>query len=281
MTTRTTHETTYEGQAILTSLPKYTTLATALHLLLLLFLLPALAGSPAAAEQTPAAGSDPDAGREPAGDRPPTDLERRMTELGLVDVRSLDPAIACELKYTTAANFMGRDVYGDVDQCFLLEDAARRLAAASARLREHFPDLHLVVGDALRPRAVQRRMWRIVEGTPQQPYVADPSRGSMHNYGAAVDITLADSAGNRLDMGTPMDHFGPETQVALEAHYHKRGELSDEQLANRLILREVMTRAGFIQLPIEWWHYDAWDTGYVRRTFSLIETFGAEPRKAP
>lgn len=205
---------------------------------------------------------------------PPSALERHMAARGLVDVRSLDPHIACELKYTTQANFMGADVYGDVDQCFLVEDAARRLAVASAHLREHFPRLHLVVADALRPREVQRHMWRFVEGTEQQPYVADPATGSMHNYGVAVDITLADEKGNRLDMGTPLDHFGPKAQVKLEAHFRGLGQLTHEQIANRLILREAMTRADFVQLPIEWWHFDAWDKSYVRGRFPIIETFG-------
>jgi D-alanyl-D-alanine dipeptidase len=202
-----------------------------------------------------------------------TDLEQRMAARGLVDVQSLDPTIACELKYTTAANFMGEDVYGEMEQCFLLEDAARRLAVASAELREHYPELHLVVVDALRSRAVQRRMWALVKNTSQQPYVANPAGGSMHNYGAAVDITLADRQGNRLDMGTPLDHFGPLAQVTLEAQYRKSGDLSDEQLANRLVLRQVMVRAGFQQLAIEWWHYNAWDKHYVRKHFSIVESY--------
>lgn len=212
--------------------------------------------------------------RRPAEPRPPeTALERRMAELGLVDVRAYDPAIACELKYTTPANFMGEDVYGPVDQCFLVKDAARRLAVANAELRERHPELHLVVGDALRPREVQRRMWEIVRGTPQQPYVADPGPGSMHNHGAAVDITLADDEGHRLDMGTPLDHFGPLAQPQLEAQYRRAGQLTDEQVANRLILREVMIRAGFYQLAIEWWHYNAWEKSYVRKHFPVVESF--------
>lgn len=91
-----------------------------------------------------------------------------------------------------------------------------------------------MVGDALRPREVQRIMWSYVEGTPQQVYVANPTPGSMHNHGVAVDLTITDSQGNRLDMGTPMDHFGPEAQVRLEPELRRKGVLSSEQLANRL-----------------------------------------------
>lgn len=221
--------------------------------------------------------TSPTASGHPPAAPPLSLLEHRLAALGLVDVQRLDPTIACELKYTTPANIMGEDIYGDVDQCFLLEDAARRLAQANAVLRQHHPELHLVVGDALRPREVQRRMWALVKDTPMQPYVANPDPGSMHNHGAAVDITIADRQGVRLDMGTPLDHFGPETQVTLERHYREKGVLSDAQVANRLILREVMTRAGFFQLAIEWWHYDAWDKYYVRQHFPIIESWNGAP----
>ncbi len=205
---------------------------------------------------------------------PAGELEARLRERGMVDVRALDPTIACELKYSSTDNFMGRDVYGDVDQCFLLAQAAVRLAVASSELRSRRPDHRLLVVDGLRPREVQRRMWALVAGTPQQPYVANPRPGSMHNHGAAVDLTIVDGDGRRLDMGTPMDHFGPLAQPRLERQYLERGALTAEQVANRLLLREVMAKAGFRVLPIEWWHFDAWDTEFVRRHFPIVEAFG-------
>ena len=210
--------------------------------------------------------------------RPPTtELELRMFARGLVDVRAYDPTIVCQLKYTDPANFTGEDMYGEVDQCFLLDEAARRLAVAHDELKKERPDLHFVVADGLRPREVQRRMWAIVRGTPQQPYVANPDPGSMHNHGAAVDLTIADEDGCRLDMGTPIDHFGPLAQPRLERHYLETGELTPEQVANRLLLRTAMTRAGFRVLQIEWWHFNAWDTTYVRMHFPIIESFGLQP----
>jgi len=216
------------------------------------------------------------------GELPPpaSGLEARLRELGVVDVRAVDPTIACDLKYSSADNFMGRDVYGAVDQCFLLRQAAIRLAVANAELRSRRPDHRLLVVDGLRPRGVQRRMWALVEGTPQQPYVANPRRGSMHNHGAAVDLTIVDRDGRRLDMGTPMDHFGPLAQPRLERHYLEEGALTPEQVANRLLLREVMVKAGFRVLQIEWWHFNAWDKEYVRSHFPIIEEFpaGRSPR---
>lgn len=81
-------------------------------------------------------------------------------------------------------------------------------------------------------------MWEIV---PNPTYVADPARGSIHNRGGAVDITLTDFSGNELDMGTPFDHFGPEAS-------HNFKTLSAEVLANRKLLKDVMLRNGFRSL---------------------------------
>lgn len=209
---------------------------------------------------------------EPCELPPPRNaIEKRLRQQGIVDVRAIDPTISCELKYSSPDNFMGRDVYGDVEQCFLLEDAAVRLAAANADLRSRRAGHRLLVVDGLRPRSVQRQMWALVRGTPQQPYVANPSPGSMHNHGAAVDLTIVGPDGSRLDMGTPMDHFGPLAQPRLEQAYLEQGQLTREQVANRRLLRDVMTDAGFEVLAIEWWHFNAWSKTYIREQFPIIE----------
>lgn len=189
----------------------------------------------------------------------------------LVDIQELDPTIRVELKYASPDNFMGQNVYGGQTKAYLQEDAAIMLAKASQHLRIRHPNLSLLVVDALRPRQVQRRMWDLVKGTPRQNYVARPGRGSMHNHGCAVDITLVDQNGNRLDMGTPMDHFGPLAQPRLEQMYLRKGLLTTEQVANRRVLRETMVWAGFRPLPIEWWHFDAFRKDVVRETYHLYE----------
>jgi D-alanyl-D-alanine dipeptidase len=189
---------------------------------------------------------------------------------GLVDVTTLDPRIRVELTYATPHNFMKRNVYGALRRCFLRPEAARMLAVASSELRKLRPELSLLVYDCVRPLRVQRIMWKIVEGTPGQRYVADPRRGSMHNLGVAVDLSLADRAGKALDMGGRFDLSGATAEPRLELSRRKAGTLSSEQWANRLLLRMVMVRAGFIPLVNEWWHFDAELVPAARRRYQLV-----------
>ncbi len=117
---------------------------------------------------------------------------------------------------------------------------------------------------------MQWRLWNRVKGTNQQPYVADPRRGSIHNYGFAVDLTLQDAGGKEVDMGTEFDHFGKLAQPALEDKFLKVGKLTQQQIDNRKLLRKVMKDAGFIQLPIEWWHFDALPEEVIRNKYEAI-----------
>jgi zinc D-Ala-D-Ala dipeptidase len=198
-------------------------------------------------------------------------LAGELAAQGLVNVRDIDPTLAVDLKYASPDNFMGEDVYGDLRDCYLVAEAALMLKDAHDRLKQRHPDLRLLLVDGLRPRRVQHRMWDIVKDTPMRRYVADPTAGSMHNYGAAVDITIIDGNGNRLDMGTPVDHFGILAQPREEERFLREGQLTEQQVANRRLLREVMTEAGFIPLAIEWWHFDAFDKATVRSRFAIIE----------
>ncbi len=198
-------------------------------------------------------------------------LEKRIIEQGLVDVQTLDSTIRVELKYADTSNFMKANVYGDLRKCYLQPQAAQKLAAASAYLRKHHPDLRLLVVDGLRPRHVSQRMWDTVYGTPMQRYVANPRWGSMHNYGCAVDLTLVDTTGRRLDMGTPIDHFGPLAQPALEKKFLESKKITSEQVANRAILRKTMKAAGFHPIAIEWWHFNAFEKDYIRKHYKIIE----------
>jgi len=203
---------------------------------------------------------------------PSSALEQRLIQEGLVDVRSLDPDIRVDLKYAQADNFMGMNVYGELRGAYLRPQAARKLVKANQILRERHPDLCILVVDALRPRSIQHKMWKIVAGTPMQPYVANPYYGSMHNFGAAVDVTLYnEKIDERLDMGTPIDFFGPMAQPRLEARYSREGKLSERQVENRLILRDAMRAAGWHVLNIEWWHFNAFPRDHIRRTYTIIE----------
>jgi D-alanyl-D-alanine dipeptidase len=197
--------------------------------------------------------------------------ERLERHPGLVDAGKKAKGLLVELKYASADNFLGKNVYGDLDRCFLNHDAAEMLAAAQQTLMEQHPDYRLKVYDCARPASVQLVMWDIVKGTPSQKYVASPRTGSIHSYGCAVDLTVARADGSPLDMGTPYDHFGPEAEPRHELDYLDAGKLGPDQIANRLVLREVMLRAGFRVLRHEWWHFDCASQSETRRRYRQIQ----------
>jgi len=199
------------------------------------------------------------------------DWERIMTEAGLVDIQALCPDIRVDLKYSTTDNFVHQDVYGDLDKCFLQKEAVAKLAAAQKRLSELEPGWRLLVYDGARPRRVQTRFFAIVKGTPQQQYVADPAQGSIHNFGAAVDLTIVDLNGEELDMGTAFDFFGELAQPTLEQQFLLQGKLTEAQLRNRRLLRRIMTEAGFLPISNEWWHFDAFPREEVKKRYKIIE----------
>lgn len=216
-------------------------------------------------------GRGPDPALASSGQEGPCELERRLIDQGLIDVRGLDPTLIVDLKYARSDNVMGENVYGRLRKCYLRPEPARMLVGAQAILKRRAPGHSLLLLDGVRPRSVQRRMWALVVGTPMQPYVANPARGSMHNYGAAVDLTIAGPDGAGLDMGTSVDHFGILAQPREEERFLKAGRLTADQVANRRFLREVMAEAGFRPLAIEWWHFDAYGKEETRRRYGIIE----------
>ncbi len=181
------------------------------------------------------------------------------------------PFTQIELKYASQDNFMGTNVYGDFDRAFLHAKAAEKFGIATSILSRLAPGYQFIVFDALRPRSVQRILWSHVEGTPFEIYVAQPDRGSMHNYGCAIDLSLLDPEGKEVDMGSGFDSFIELSQPKLEERFLESGQLSQSQLKNRLILRQSMTEAGFIQLQHEWWHFDAFPQPYIRENFVIVE----------
>jgi zinc D-Ala-D-Ala dipeptidase len=206
----------------------------------------------------------------PASAEPPASAPAAPAP-GLVDVTALDSEIRVDLKYAGTDNFMKRNVYGALRRCWLQPEGARMLAAASRELRKMRPDVRLLVHDCVRPLRVQRIMWKLVEGTPSQRYVADPRRGgSMHNLGAAVDLTLCDRSGTPLDLGGLFDQSGVTAEPSLELPRRKAGTLTAGQWANRLLLRLVMVRAGFIPLVNEWWHFDSALVPDARKRYRIV-----------
>ncbi|MFP4013886.1 MAG: M15 family metallopeptidase [Chitinispirillaceae bacterium] len=199
---------------------------------------------------------------------------------GMVDIQTINPSIKVKLMYSTEDNFLGEDVYGDLEKCYLRKEAAIKLSKAQEILQEKKKGYSLLVYDGLRPRDVQAKMWETVKGTDKQKYVANPRTGSIHNYGAAVDLTILDSLGKPLDMGTHFDYFGELAQPRYEEKFLAEGKLTEEQVENRKLLREVMTSAGFQGISVEWWHFDAFPKNEVRERYSIVESMKGEKEKS-
>jgi len=198
-------------------------------------------------------------------------LEEQLQKQGLVNIHSLAPDILVELKYSTSDNFLSVDTYGELENCYLQPKAAAMLKQAQDSLKKSHPELTLLVYDGARPRSIQRKMWALVVNTPSEDYVANPDRGSVHNFGSAVDLTIATKDGVPLDMGTAFDYFGKLAQPRHEASFLKEKKLTQEQIDNRLLLREVMTQAGFQAISIEWWHFNAVPVKVARSQYRIIE----------
>ncbi|MGB1242618.1 MAG: M15 family metallopeptidase, partial [Chitinophagales bacterium] len=139
-------------------------------------------------------------------------------------------------------------------------------------LKEKQPRLSLLVLDCARPWSVQKAMWEVVKGTNQERYVASPyGGGSIHNYGASVDVTIVDNEGKELDMGTPFDFFGEKAQPRYHQKFLDSGDLTLEHITNRERLREVMRKAGFRAIESEWWHFNAFKKELVRKKYKMVE----------
>ena len=178
--------------------------------------------------------------------------------------------IGVDLRYASANNFVGRDLYSPYDCAWLHRDAAAALERAVAWLAEHAPGHTALVLDALRPQRVQQQLWDALAGTGLQMYLADPARGSIHSYGMALDITILDPQGRELDMGTGFDDMTDLSHPALEEGFLAAGKLSEQQVANRRLLRDAMFVAGFVGIRTEWWHFDCGDRDVVRSTFRRV-----------
>ena len=178
--------------------------------------------------------------------------------------------IAVDLRYATPDNFVGRDLYSPIDCAWLHRDAAAALEKAMAWLAAHRPDHHLLVLDALRPQRVQQQLWDALQGTELLGYIAEPSRGSIHSFGMALDITIVGPDGRELDMGTGFDDLSERSHPALELALLEKGEITEAHVAHRRLLRDAMFQAGFFGINSEWWHFDYGDRVLVRQTYTRV-----------
>ncbi|MBD2385804.1 M15 family metallopeptidase [Cylindrospermum sp. FACHB-282] len=180
----------------------------------------------------------------------------------LVDIQSINKKIVLDIRYATPNNFLKKKLYTDT-RCILRNLVAKKLSQVQEELTKN--KLGLKVYDCYRPLSIQKLMWKML---PNENYIANPSRGSRHNRGAAVDLTLVDSKGKELKMPSEFDTFTP----ASNRNYNGG---TPESRKNRQLLQDAMQKYGFVGLPTEWWHFDA--SGWEK--FPVIDaSFSAIPR---
>jgi D-alanyl-D-alanine dipeptidase len=166
-----------------------------------------------------------------------------VNDTTFVNLKDYSSDFVYDMKYATEDNFLKAKVY-DCAECYLRLKTVSALVEANKEFIKKGYRIKLF--DCYRPLDIQKKMWKIVSNPK---YVADPAKGSIHNRGGAVDITLVDTTGKELDMGTAFDFFGIEAS-------HNYTKLSDTVKQNRILLKSAMEAANFNSFDSEWWHYN-------------------------
>lgn len=173
----------------------------------------------------------------------PIENKAIVSDTTFVNIKDYSQDFVFDMKYATSDNFLKAKVY-DCAECFLRFKTIKAIIKANTVFMKK--GYRIKFFDCYRPLDIQKKMWAIVSNPS---YVADPKKGSIHNRGGAVDITLVDAYGKELDMGTAFDFFGIEAS-------HNYTKLSKEVKANRKLLKKIMTQNGFNSFDSEWWHYN-------------------------
>ena len=166
-----------------------------------------------------------------------------LNDTTFVNIKAYSLDFVYDMKYATEDNFMKAKVY-DCVECYMRLKTVKAMMKANDKFMKKGYRIKLY--DCYRPLDIQKKMWAIVSNPI---YVANPSKGSIHNRGGAVDISLVDSKGVELDMGTPFDFFGTEAS-------HDYKNFSKAILDNRKLLKKIMLQSDFQSFDSEWWHYN-------------------------
>jgi len=196
-----------------------------------------------------------------------------LSNYQLIDVQSVDSTLKVDLKYATFDNFTRQQLYFHIDRAYLHKDVAMRLAKCNDYLKTIYPEYRLLIYDAVRPMSVQQKMWELLDSIPiaqRTKFVSNPKNHSIHNYGAAVDLTIVDQQGIPLDMGSYYDDIRQIAYPRMESYFLKKGELTAQQVANRTLLRSVMKTQNFTGITTEWWHFNAFPRKYVKQHYNVL-----------
>ena len=192
---------------------------------------------------------------------------RSMEQQGLVNIKHVVPSIKVALMYARTDNFCNRVLYHDLRDAYVLPACAEALRKAQAELKRRRPDLSLCIFDATRPMSVQQT-----------------HGGGMHNYGMAVDISICKASWNdatwrdggtrclidTIPMGAKVDHMGLVSHIDKENELVSHRLISREAFANRRLLREVMSAAGFMPLRTEWWHFNLCTRAWAKKNLRVV-----------
>lgn len=201
-------------------------------------------------------------------------IDSILSTYNLVDIQSIDSTIQVDLKYASTENFMKQQLYFVLNRLYLQKDVAERLAKCQEYLKTLHTEYSLLIYDGVRPVEVQQRMWDALDTIPvheRGKFVSNPKNHSVHNYGAAVDLTIIDGNGNPLDMGAGYDDIRKIAYPSLEAQFLASEELKPFQVENRKLLRKVMKHQNFINIPSEWWHFNAYPRNEVKKRYEVLK----------
>jgi D-alanyl-D-alanine dipeptidase len=191
--------------------------------------------------------------------------EKNKREAHLIELNTLDKKIKLDIRYATENNFVGKIVYPEA-RAFLQKPAAAALLRVHKKLKKR--GLGLVIFDGYRPWAITKLFWEV---TPEEKrkFVANPAKGSKHNRGCAVDLSIYDlKTGALLPMPSGFDEFSERASPD-----YTGGTV--EERANRDLLRKLMEAEGFIVNANEWWHFDYKDwEKYAIYDISFAEASG-------
>lgn len=175
---------------------------------------------------------------------PPHEEDKR--EADLVELTKLSKTIKLDIRYARTDNFTGQAVYPEA-RAFLQRDAAKALLKVHKKLKKE--GLGLVIFDGYRPWSITKLFWDVVK-LEERKYVADPAKGSKHNRGCAVDLSIYDlKTGKLVPMPSDFDEFTERASPDYTGG-------TDEERSNREKLRSLMEAVGFTVNPNEWWHFD-------------------------
>jgi D-alanyl-D-alanine dipeptidase len=199
------------------------------------------------------------------------EIEKKFIEAGLIDIHTIDESIKIDLVNSDPdKNYFRKNFYSGLNKAYLRVEVAQKLSLAQKHLKSTFPEFSILIMDAARPRSISQLMYDKMKGTKFEKFVANPDKGSMHNYGIAVDVTIVDGNDKEIDMG-----FTPFYKNNLSIYWGyaklKMFDLSEKQRKNRKLLSTIMKKACFSPLSYEWWHFNGIPKDEARKIYTIIE----------